>query len=106
MTEKFLQQIWYACLAGRVLAINVLFLSEITWHIQNWHNARWNFSIARCYLLCDVTFRKSFAKFTEKVEVKLGKTDMQTYSCTVTGSETKLKAGSGRSKTARAVENV
>jgi len=28
-------------------------------------------------LLRDVTFRTSFAKFTEKVEVKLSKTDMQ-----------------------------
>jgi len=27
-------------LLGRVLSINVLFFSEITLHIRNWHNAK------------------------------------------------------------------
>ena len=90
---RFLRQILFACLAEFCpltccfcLKLLYVYAIGITPNLTT-----------HCYLLWNVTFWTIIAKFTEKVEAELSKTDMLTYSCvsTVTGSATKLKTGRG-----------
>ena len=63
-------------LFSTVLSIIVLFLSEITWRIRNWHNAERLVRILQlAYTSLLWCYVQNNAKFTEKVEAELRKID-------------------------------
>jgi len=94
-------------LFSSVLLINVLFLSEITLRIRNWHNAKLSVRILQLHIVicCDVTFQTIFSSnLLKKTASLLRKIDTQAHY--VHGWATKRKTCSGRPKTAQTAENV
>jgi len=63
---------------GRVLSINVLFFSEITLRIHNFHNAKLQVRILQLHIvICYVMLlsKQLFPNLLEKLEVELRKID-------------------------------